>query len=437
MKEVKNICLLNDSFPPLIDGVANAILNYARIIENNYGHAIVSTPYYPGAEDDYPFEVIRYKSLDTTKLVGYRAGMPLNVNELSMYVDKDIDILHCHCPIASMYLARVLRNELEKPIILTYHTKFDIDIKRSVDGKLLQDVAINTLVSNISAADEVWCVSRGAGENLKSLGYKGDYIVMPNGVDFEKGKAPEKEIENLRQQHSLSPDVPTYLFVGRMMWYKGIRIILDALRILKNNGQKFRMLFVGDGLELDQITDYCHELELDDEVAFVGAVRDRDLLKTYFSACNLFLFPSTFDTNGIVVTEAASAALASILIKDSCAAEEATDEVNAFMIEENAESLAKKLIEIGDNFALMEKIGKNAQRDLYTSWEESVARAWERYQIVADKFTYKKPTLLDKDSSLLDNLFNVYATMAGDLEEARKINEEVTTKVNDMLDRWL
>ena len=51
-----NICLLNDSFPPVIDGVANAVINYATIIERDYGHAIVSTPAYPGVEDNYPFE---------------------------------------------------------------------------------------------------------------------------------------------------------------------------------------------------------------------------------------------------------------------------------------------------------------------------------------------------------------------------------------------
>jgi len=33
-------------------------------------------------------------------------------------------------------------------------------------------------------------VSQGAGENLQSIGYEGDYVVMPNGVDMPLGKAP-------------------------------------------------------------------------------------------------------------------------------------------------------------------------------------------------------------------------------------------------------
>ena len=72
----RNICLMNDSFPPLIDGVANAVVNYANVIQSQYGEAVVATPQYPGTIDDYPFPVIRYPSLDTTRMVGYRTGLP-------------------------------------------------------------------------------------------------------------------------------------------------------------------------------------------------------------------------------------------------------------------------------------------------------------------------------------------------------------------------
>ena len=189
MDQKLTVALLNDSFPPTIDGVANTVVNYASVIERKYGHAIVATPDYPGVQDDYPFEVLRYPSLDTTKLVGYRFGLPLNINFISQFPNKNVDIIHSHCPVSSNFLARGLRDTIRKPIVMTYHTKFDIDIRKAVNMKLIQDAAIKALVDSISACDEVWAVSKGAGENLKSLGYKGDYIVMPNGVDFEKGKA--------------------------------------------------------------------------------------------------------------------------------------------------------------------------------------------------------------------------------------------------------
>ena len=70
--------LLNDSFPPTIDGVANTVLNYAESITKNHGEALVVTPKYPHVVDNYPFEVYRYRSIPIVGPLGYRAGNPFS-----------------------------------------------------------------------------------------------------------------------------------------------------------------------------------------------------------------------------------------------------------------------------------------------------------------------------------------------------------------------
>ena len=172
------VTLLNDSFPPVIDGVANVVMNYAKILqEEKLADVMVATPAYPGAEyHSYPYWVVPYQSFDTTKIVkGYRAGTPLDVKEIVTMKEFAPDIIHSHCPVSSTLLARTLRFYTDAPLVFTYHTKFDIDIAKAVKSKLLQKEAIHALVSNIEACDEVWVVSRGAGENLRCLGYKGEY----------------------------------------------------------------------------------------------------------------------------------------------------------------------------------------------------------------------------------------------------------------------
>ena len=237
MEKLK-VCLMNDSFPPAIDGVANAVTNYADIITREHGSAAVVTPYYPDADDSvYPYPVLRYPSIDTTKLVGYRAGVPFDPDLMEDLEKRGFDIIHSHCPITSTLLARGLREQINKPVVFTYHTKFDIDIANAVSSKLLQEEAAALLVANITACDEVWTVSRGAGENLRKLGYQGDYRVMPNGVDFPQGRVDEALIAEVTEGFDLPEGLPVFLFVGRMMWYKGIRIILDALKLLKEEGR--------------------------------------------------------------------------------------------------------------------------------------------------------------------------------------------------------
>ena len=386
MEKLK-VCLMNDSFPPAIDGVANAVTNYADIITREHGSAAVVTPYYPDADDSvYPYPVLRYPSIDTTKLVGYRAGVPFDPDLMEDLEKRGFDIIHSHCPITSTLLARGLREQINKPVVFTYHTKFDIDIANAVSSKLLQEEAAALLVANITACDEVWTVSRGAGENLRKLGYQGDYRVMPNGVDFPQGRVDEALIAEVTEGFDLPEGLPVFLFVGRMMWYKGIRIILDALKLLKEEGRDFRMVFVGAGGDKEEIVAYSHELGLDGTVLFSEPIRDRERIRAWYCRADLFLFPSTFDTNGLVVREAAACGLASVLVAGSCAAEDVDDGISGFLIEENADSMAAKLRELLAAPEAMKRVGEGAQTNIYISWETAVAGAYERYGAVIENY---------------------------------------------------
>lgn len=431
-KEKLSVCLLNDSFPPVIDGVANAVLNYARIIQEGLGSTVVGVPDYPGVTDSYSFPVVRYPSFDTTKLVGYRAGYPFSPRALDALAEFAPDIIHSHCPVMSTVMARALRERLDVPVVFTYHTKFDIDIRRAISGHLLQQTAIRLLVDNISACDEVWVVSRGAGENLRSLGYAGDYIVMENGVDFPRGPVSQEKCEALRQELALPPEVPVYLFVGRMMWYKGIRIILDALAALRRSGQDFRMLLVGDGMERQEMEQLVKELRLDDVCIFTGAIRDREKLRTYFSLSDLFLFPSTFDTNGIVVREAAACGTASVLVRGSCAAEDVTEDGNALLIEENAASLKALLERVGMNRPALRDLGQRALEQLYLSWEDSVTRAYARYGTVLDHY---RRGLSGRSIEWTDELYNLLDDLRRNIEAARNFKETSRRKLQERLRR--
>ena len=382
-----NVCLVNDSFPPEIDGVANAVVNYAGIINRSYGSATVVTPSNPQADDSaFDFPVCRYPSLDTTRLVGYRAGMPFSPEIQRRLDEQNFDIIHSHCPISSTLLARLLRERIDVPLVMTYHTKFDIDIAKAISSKILQEEAKRMLVENISACDEVWTVSRGAGENLRSLGYKGDYLIMPNGVDLPRGRVDEELVAQTCRDYDLPEGLPVFLFLGRMMWYKGIRIILDALKELSDSGRDFRMVFVGGGTDRDEIVDYCNKLGLEGRVFFCPAIHDRNIVRAWYCRANLFLFPSSFDTNGLVVREAAACGLASVLIRGSCAAEDVDDGETGFLIEENSQSMAEKLETLCQCPETVKRVGLQAQSRLYISWDESVGNACRRYETVIENY---------------------------------------------------
>ena len=379
------ICLLNDSFPPVIDGVANAVMNYARCLHDCGKTGIVITPDCPDNEDgSYPYPIFRYPSLDLRKETGYMAGIPFSPELLRQLEPYNVRLLHAHCPIVSTMVARELRQVLDVPLVLTYHTKFDIDIANVIRSKALQEGSKRALLENINACDEVWAVSQGAAENLRSLGYEGDCIVMHNGVDLPRGRVSQEAIRAATAGFDLPENIPCYLFVGRIMWYKGLKIILDALAALQAEGQEYRMVFVGGGGDFDEVKAYSESMNLGSRVFFAGPVHDRETLRAWYCRADLFLFPSTFDTNGLVVREAAACGLGSVLVKGSCAAEDVEDSRNGLLIEENSNSLSQCLKQLDQN--AMHTIGENAQKELYLSWSDAIKIAMDRYEVVIDRY---------------------------------------------------
>ncbi len=417
-----NICLLNDSFPPVIDGVANVVTNYAQYLTEDHGARVaVGTPRYPGADySAYPYTVVPYQSFDTTALLsGYRTGNPFSAKYVAELEAFRPDVIHTHCPAASTILARLLREQTDAPVIFTYHTKYDVDIERVLKVRLAAKEAIRTMVSAVEACDEVWVVSRGAGENLKALGYGGDVRVMLNGVDFVRGRVDDAVVARATEGYDLPAGVPVYLFVGRLMTYKGLPMILDALKLLRAKGRDFRMVFVGKGPDRELLEDRAAALGIADRCIFTGPVYDRDILRAWNARADLFLFPSTFDTNGLVVREAAACGLAGVLIAGSCAAEGITDGRNGFLIEETPESLAALLERVGGDLPYLRTVGQHAMDEIYLSWRDSVAAAYERYGEVLE--LRREGRLPEKRKQPADLFYSLAARSLEEQERRRQI----------------
>lgn len=383
------IAIGTEAFPPTIDGISTVAKCYADIINEKLGEAVIVTPKNPNQEDyKYKYKIYRYKSLFTFG-EGYPVGWPFKRQFSEDIINMNFDVLHSHCPIATSYFYRRVNRIKRIPQVLTYHTKYEYDFESRIPGYPLRHRAYGFLLNNIKSADEVWVTSKGTAQSLRKVGYEGDYIIMPNGCDLPISSFSDDDRDIIRRKHSIPAGIPILIFVGRMMWYKNIKIIADACRRLKNNGFDFRLIMIGTGPDENAIKKYIRKNGLDGNVIFTGQILDRGELQLYYSAADLLVFPSVFDTNGLVVREAAASATAALLVDGSCAAEGIKDGETGFLCSENDQSVAASILKIFENPPQLRQVGINAQNDIYISWDESIKNAYERYRIVIDDFYTK------------------------------------------------
>ena len=162
---------------------------------------------------------------------------------------------------------------------------------------------------------------------------------------------------------------------------------------------------------------------------FTGPIYDRDALRAWNTRADLFLFPSTFDTNGLVVREAAACGLASVLVKDSCAAEGVTDNRNGFLIEETAESMGDLLIRLSGEMDHVHDVGTHAMDEIYMSWRDAVAEAYERYAWLLEEKACGR--LREPETKATDYLVKLAARSMDEAARARRVRTEFFNDFKD------
>ena len=376
--------LFNESFPPIIDGVANVVKNYAYWINKKKGQSIVVTPKYPKAVDDYSFEVSRYLSMKVPTRKEYRFGIPILDSVIWRKLKAtNFDIVHAHSPFGAGLAAKQIAKIQKIPVVATFHTKYRDDFQAALKSEKIVNAVVQRIVEFYESVDEVWVVNEASAQTLREYGYGGEYHIMENGCDIKKQFPSPKFDDEVNRKYLIENDVPLFLFVGQHIWQKNVKLVIDALKILKDSGAVFHMMFVGDGPNRKEMEQMVESFGLSGNVTFAGKIYDRNAISKIYLRSSALLFPSLYDTDALVKREAAACGCPTVFVKGSNAAQE-INERNGFFIDNRAEDLAGTAKFIIENRESAKQIGKFARETVYRGWEDSVNMALKRYRYLID-----------------------------------------------------
>jgi glycosyltransferase involved in cell wall biosynthesis len=129
-------------------------------------------------------------------------------------------------------------------------------------------------------------------QNQLAADFGVDSTVVPNGI----------VVDRFETEHPADNDDPTILTVGRLVEYKGVQHIIQALPELP----EYRLRVAGDGPYRDSLERCARGAGVDDRVEFLGYVPDSELPKQYASA-DVFVSMSSIEAAGITVGQALAA----------------------------------------------------------------------------------------------------------------------------------
>ena len=265
------------------------------------------------------------------------------------------------------------------PIIVSLHGEVSFGVPYA---STIEKILFKFLLKKSSYV--IACSKYLLGEATKmvpSIANKSRYIY--NGIPpdyFLLHKEPAESIHNNR-----------YILTIANLWgYKGIDILLMAMRTVYDNGHDIDLIIVGDGDNKKQLITLSRALRIENKVIFKGSINNTGIKKELLRNCEFFVLPSRLEPFGIVNLEAMAAGKAIVCTRSGGLPEIVKDGINGILVEPfDDKALAESIMRLLDDKELRQELGRNGRKmveDSKFSWD-NIAK---QYIEICKKVLHKK-----------------------------------------------
>lgn len=320
-----------------------------------------------------PFPVFRVPSVVLPLQRAYRLALPGYRSFAPALRAFDPDILHINSPCTLGFSALKYARLLGLPIVGTYHTHFPA-YPRYYHLARLEGLAWTLTRRLYNALDRTFVPTVPILRELQEHGLR-RLQHLPNGVDLAAFNPSRRSA--LWRHRVGGSGKPVVLFVSRLVWEKDLRVLAEAYLALRGRRDDFQMVVVGDGHARADLE------ELMPGALFLGHQCGVALSESYASS-DIFVFPSTTETFGLVTLEAMASGLAPVAARAGGAAAIIEEGKSGLLAEpRSAADLAAKVGWLLDHPDERRRLAHQALRRAGEfGWERPLRRLFASYQEV-------------------------------------------------------
>jgi glycosyltransferase involved in cell wall biosynthesis len=207
---------------------------------------------------------------------------------------EDFDVIDC-CgfPYFSLFPAKIAAILKRKQLFATWHEVWGIKYWKQYLGILgYFGFAVEWIASRlpniiIANSDQTASLLKN---NLKT---KREVIVIPNGIDLE-------EINAAKPARNTSE----IIYAGRLMDFKNIDLLLNAVALAKEKGNKYKCTIIGKGPEENSLHKLAKKLSIENQITWLGFLDSSQDLYGNLKHSKVFVQPSKREGFGIIAIEA-------------------------------------------------------------------------------------------------------------------------------------
>ncbi len=315
---------------------------------------------YSQKDDDVEFEILTrhmncdtelYKMLKRSNITIHNLDIEhLNLHTIGEYRKKlneffslnahKYDVLHCHS-FTDPCICKAAKKNGIKNVLLHIHSYIP-------KGKIIKTAVKKlTLYSNCKNANQYLACSLDVGKATYSQKYADKIKVINNGINFDKYKFDENIRKEVRKTYELENQF-TVIHIGRFCEEKNHEFLIKIFNKIKQKNPNSKLILAGDGEYREKIEKLCRDLNIYNDVLFLG---NRSDVNNLLKAADVFIFPSKSEGFGMAVIEAQASGLPTFVSADVIPnTVKISDLVQFIKLDDNEEKWAEIILNYKNDF---------------------------------------------------------------------------------------
>lgn len=365
------LAFFTGSYLPYLSGITLSI----KILKDElqtFGHTIfVVGPKYPAHTESDP-QILRLPSLPAT-YPGYRFVLPYSYKIFARLKKEKIDLIHAHQPFGVGLAALMLARRMKIPLVYTFHTLFSRYVHHApfIPQRLAKRALAAYLTFFCQQADTVIVPSEMVRRLLVLRKVKKPIQVIPTGIKLSAIKE-KKELKTqraeIRKRHNLPPNAKALLYSGRLSEEKNVPFLLKAFDSISAQEKDVYFILVGGGPKEKEYRRMARSL---DHIIFTGQRKHSEVLD-YYLAADLFIYASTTETQGLVLTEAKACGLPVVAVFGGGLSDVVENGIDGYLVPQNQEKFVEHVLRLLRDDKLRRELSAKAEGDAHLRFSSAV-----------------------------------------------------------------
>ncbi len=335
------IAFFTNYYLPVVNGVVRSVESFREALTRQGHNVFVFAQADGDYEDEAPF-IFRYPSLTLSMEAEISTAIPVSPFVDQLLPTLKLDVIHTHHPILLGQTAARKAEELDLPLVFTFHTQYReythyVPLPQEVIQEFLRDAVQNWLQDFMSQCQHIVIPSESMKEILvRDYGLRDHYTVIPTGIDLEPYQTADGTA--LRSRMGWQND-KVLISTGRLAKEKNWPTLLKAAKKIYREHPDLRVVLIGDGAQKVALQELASELGIAERVTFTGELPFAEVT-AYLKAADIFGFASVTETQGLVTMEAMAAGLPVVAVEGSGTRDIVDNGEQGFLVRNDADELA-------------------------------------------------------------------------------------------------